>query len=379
VTGSSIGSVVFGGLFAVAFLWFDEPVAMWAAIGITLAYVVAWLAYAATGSMAATMGIATLASIAIQLIVHVSLGGYANSGAVLFWGITMTFVVALAFGRRAALVAGAYYVTIAIAFGFLESTLANSRTAPDETLSTLLFVIVMVGNVVLVSAIFVYLLGRLSFERERAEGLLLNVLPAEIADELKQRGETRARHYDGISVLFADIVGFTPLSASMEPEEMVDQLNEVFTAFDALTDRYGVEKIRTIGDSYMIAAGVPTPREDHAQVLARVALDMLAYAEQGPLSFRIGINSGPAVAGVIGTKKFQYDVWGDTVNTASRMESHGEPGRIQISEATYQLIKGTFSTTPRGPIEVKGKGILTTYWLEVTPQADSTEDAVAAR
>jgi class 3 adenylate cyclase len=180
---------------------------------------------------------------------------------------------------------------------------------------------------------------------------------------LKQRGETTARRFDSISVLFADIVGFTPMSAQMDPEEMVGRLNEVFTFFDALAERYGCEKIRTIGDNYMVACGVPVPREDHAKALAAMALEMIAYAEDGPLSFRIGINSGPAVAGVIGTKKFQYDVWGDTVNTASRMESHGEPGRIQISEATNTLIENRYATTPRGPIEVKGKGILNTWWL----------------
>jgi len=126
----------------------------------------------------------------------------------------------------------------------------------------------------------------------------------------------------------------------------------------------GLEKIRTIGDTYMVASGIPVPRQDHARALAGMALDMLAYAAQGSLSFRIGINSGPAVAGVIGTRKFQYDIWGDTVNTASRMESHSEPGRIQISDATNHLISDDFVTTYRGPIEVKGKGTLTTWWLD---------------
>jgi len=197
-------------------------------------------------------------------------------------------------------------------------------------------------------------------------------LPAEVAGELKRRGETTARRFESISVLFADIVGFTPLAAEMDPEEMVAQLNEVFTSFDQLADRYGCEKIRTIGDNYMVASGVPTPREDHAEALAGMALEMIRYAEGSPWSFRIGINSGPAVAGVIGTKKFQYDVWGDTVNTASRMESHGEPGRIQISEATNTLIKDHYATTPRGPIEVKGKGTLNTWWLEGTRELATT-------
>jgi class 3 adenylate cyclase len=223
---------------------------------------------------------------------------------------------------------------------------------------------VLVGVIVLTAPVVVFVLERLGFERGRAESLLLNVLPGEVAAELKQRGETTARRYEEISVLFADIVGFTPLAAEMDPEEMVTKLNEVFSFFDALAERHGVEKIRTIGDNYMVAAGVPTPMEDHAQALAAMAIEMIAYAEDSPWSFRIGINSGPAIAGVIGTKKFQYDVWGDTVNTASRMESHGEPGRIQISQDTMKRLGDRFVTTARGPIEVKGKGTLNTYWLD---------------
>ncbi len=246
-----------------------------------------------------------------------------------------------------------------------HSAEVSPTSAPgDPTLTSILFVIVFIGNLIMVTPLLVFFLERLGAERERAERLLLNVLPAEVAAELKEHGETTARHYDGISVLFADIVGFTPLSAEMEPDEMVSQLNDVFTYFDGLADRYGCEKIRTIGDNYMVAAGVPTPRPDHALALCAMALDMLDYSETGPLSFRIGINSGPAVAGVIGTKKFQYDLWGDTVNTAERMESHGEAGRIQVSESTYELIKDTFTTTARGAIDVKGKGTLNTHWLE---------------
>jgi adenylate cyclase len=204
----------------------------------------------------------------------------------------------------------------------------------------------------------------LRYEHERAEGLLLNVLPGVVAAELKERGSASARRFDHVSVLFADIVGFTRLSATMDPEELVSRLNEVFTYFDALAERYGVEKIRTIGDGYMVASGIPVPRADHAHALASMALEMLAYAARHRMSIRIGINSGPVVAGVIGTRKFQYDVWGDTVNVASRMESHGEPGRIQIGAVTNDLIKDRFATSLRGPIEVKGKGTLTTWWLE---------------
>jgi adenylate cyclase len=196
-------------------------------------------------------------------------------------------------------------------------------------------------------------------------------LPAEIAERLKEsHDEVIADAYDEISVLFADIVGFTPLSAELPPEEMVRLLNDVFRHFDDLVAHYGVEKIRTIGDNYMVAAGVPRPRADHAQVLARLALDMNAYVATLPgkngqrLQFRISMNSGPAIAGVIGQSKFHYDIWGDAVNMASRMESHGVPGKIQITPQMMRLIEDAFICRKRGVIDVKGKGLMETWFVE---------------
>ena len=366
-TGTSWAASVSSVLFAGVFFWFDEPIAAWSTVLLAVTFFTVWVWYSFTdssGSVRTAFFITLVAGTADNLIVHVALGGYANSGAYWMWGITLTVASALVLKRRETLAVGIFFVVVAIVLGFLEPTLAANRPPPDQTLTSILFVIVFIGNLVMVAPLLVFFLERLGRERALAERLLLNVLPAEVADELKETGSTTARHYDGISVLFADIVGFTPLSASMEPEEMVNQLNDVFTYFDTLAEQYGVEKIRAIGDNYLVAAGVPVPRDDHAEALAGMALDMLEYSQQGLLSFRIGINSGPAVAGVIGTKKFQYDIWGDTVNTASRMESHGEPGRIQISEATYQQIKDDFDTTLRGPIQVKGKGTLTTWYLE---------------
>jgi guanylate cyclase len=209
----------------------------------------------------------------------------------------------------------------------------------------------------------------LAAEQEKSENLLLNILPREIAAILKNENRTIADHIEGASILFADMVGFTPMTASMTPIEMVELLNSVFSHFDELVETYGVEKIRTIGDSYMVAAGVPRPRQDHAQVMAAMALDMQAYVHTNPwcvqrqIDFRIGINSGPVVAGVIGRKKFTYDLWGDAVNTASRMESHGEPGRIQITAATYELIRRDFVCESRGQVNVKGKGEMETWYL----------------
>jgi len=364
----TLGSIPGLAIFAAVFFWFEEPVAGWVDVAMALSYVVAWVFFVRTGSTRGTYILLCVASLAGTAVVHMSLGGYANSGAILMWGIPMTTVAVLLLRRWEAVVVGGSVVALAIVFGFLEQTLQASRPAPDSTLPALLFPYNVVAVVVLVMPVIGLLVGRLSFERERAEGLLLNVLPAEVATELKETGATQTRGYSSISVLFADIVGFTPMSVEMDPSEMVDQLNEVFSQFDAMAARHGCEKIRTIGDAYMVAAGVPTPREDHAQAIASMALEMLEYSKTTPLSFRLGINSGPAVAGVVGTSKFQYDIWGDTVNTASRMESHGEPNRIQITEATNHLIRHDFKTTLRGPLEVKGKGNVTTWYLDGVPE-----------
>lgn len=342
---------------------FGEPESAWAVIVAAVIFALSWAWLAITGDLRGAVVVAVVAG-AIPVYIHVALGGFAYSGGSLFFAIVPMSVVALLLGRRAVTALGIAYVVLIIVMGFLESSLQASRPPPDPTLTNALFVIVLVTNLVVVPPLLVYLMGKLRKERERAERLLLNMLPAEVAAELKQEGSTIPKRFDNMSVLFADIVGFTPLSSLMSPEEVVDSLNTVFTHFDQLAVKHGAEKIRTIGDSYMAAAGVPVARDDHAQVLAAMALDMLDYASHSRFSFRIGINSGPVVAGVIGAHKFQYDIWGDTVNTAYRMESHGETGRIQVSEATNNLIRHEFVTIPRGPIEVKGKGVMDTWFIE---------------
>lgn len=206
----------------------------------------------------------------------------------------------------------------------------------------------------------------LQTEQAKSERLLLNVLPRPIAERLKQTDEVIADQFEEATVLFADIVNFTTLSASMPPQAVVSVLNEVFSLFDQLADKHGLEKIKTIGDAYMAVAGVPMPRPDHAQAVAAMALDMRAAittVADGQLQVRIGIHTGPVVAGVIGQKKFIYDLWGDTVNVASRMESHGLPGSIQVTAAAYAQLKDGFNFSDRGLIHVKGRGEMATYWL----------------
>jgi class 3 adenylate cyclase len=197
------------------------------------------------------------------------------------------------------------------------------------------------------------------------------VLPAEIARQLKDHpGKTIAEHFEEVTVLFADVVGFTSLSTRLSPGDAVELLNEVFTAFDRFADRYEVEKIRTIGDGYMVAAGAPIRRTDHCDAIARMALDMRTWMrtrldqDSLRLQVRIGINSGEAVGAVVGTSKFHYDLWGDAINVAARMESLGEPGRIQVAEGAWQRLQSGYVFESRGEIEVKGKGMMNTWFLE---------------
>ena len=211
--------------------------------------------------------------------------------------------------------------------------------------------------------------SELAAEKATSERLLLNVLPAPIADRLLHGESLIVDRFDSVTVLFADIVGFTKLSQAISAEKLVTMLNELFSTFDRLAEKHGLEKIKTIGDAYMVVAGIPQPMAAHAAAMATMGLDMLAalaeyVARTGTdLSIRIGVHTGPVVAGVIGKKKFIYDLWGDTVNTASRMESHGVPGRVHVTEATRAAVGDAFAFDDRGEIDVKGKGMMTTYLL----------------
>jgi adenylate cyclase len=207
-------------------------------------------------------------------------------------------------------------------------------------------------------------------EQQKSEDLLLNILPRVIVEELKQKPKATPTQFKEASFLFADLVRFATNSHSMTPVEVVDLLNEIFSAFDRLVQKHGVEKIRTIGDSYFVASGLPVVRDDHAEAIAAMALDMqdaiarFHWPNGEPLRLRIGINTGgPVVAAVIGTRKFAYDVWGNAVNIASRMESHGQPGQIQVTPSVYERLKEKYKFEERGMIEIKGKVKMTTYWL----------------
>jgi adenylate cyclase len=318
----------------------------------------------------------------------IPLGGFLDAGGVGLWGI-LAPLGALVFSEVRS--AARWYVAYVVVF--LGSGLAGEIIGPvwDPVpvwfTSTMLALNIAVGGTIVFTLLTIFAaerrnaLAALRQEQAKAENLLLNILPRSIADKLKAETQPIADHFGSASILFADVADFTPWSERLPPAEVVGYLDRLFSHFDELAERYALEKIKTIGDCYMVAAGVPTPRPDHARALALMALDMLeamrSEEEVAHLGheLRIGINSGPVVAGVIGRKRFLYDLWGDAVNTASRMESHGTPGRIQITRETYELLADEFECEPRGTIEVKGKGEVEAWYL-IGPKA---ERAAAAR
>ncbi len=297
----------------------------------------------------------------------VLLGGFVNSGLVILWSALAPFAAMILENQRRALRWFAAFLFILLASGTVQSWFPLQKPLPDFFIRVS-FVMNLGSAFIITFVTAYYFVIQKEKYKARSETLLLNILPKEIAEKLKARPRHIAEFHPQASVLFADIVGFTPLSASMPAGDVVDMLNEVFVIFDGILRKYGLEKIKTIGDCYMAAAGVPSPREDHALALVRAAQEMLAYSRRytfhgRSLQFRIGMDSGAVVAGVIGRDKFIYDLWGDTVNLASRMESHGLADHIQITRAVYEQIKGEVVCTPRGEIEIKGKGPVETFLI----------------
>jgi class 3 adenylate cyclase len=241
--------------------------------------------------------------------------------------------------------------------------------AMSHATSMLFFGMNIIGPAVAIFLSMMYFVNAFQREHARSEALLLNILPGPVAQRLKAGEAVIADGYSEVTILFADIVDFTKLAARTKPQELVNLLNKVFSAFDRLTRRHGLEKIKTIGDAYMVVGGLPVAQTDHATAIAEMALKMHAESarlgqELGePLGLRIGIDSGPVVAGVIGEQKFAYDLWGDAVNTASRMESQGVADHTQLTESAYQRLKGNYVCEKRGMINVKGKNEMTTYFL----------------
>jgi len=321
--------------------------------------------------------------ILLPLWLQLSLGGYVHGSAVVMWAfMAPLFALLIRPAREAAIWLAAFVIDLVVAALLDASVAQNVRPLPNVAVLTL-FALNIAGIGQLTFLVISYFRAQRDAAERRSESLLLNVLPEPIAVRLKRGEEPIADHHDDISVLFADLAGFTVRSAHETPAETVAVLNEVFSAFDSLVRRHGLEKIRTIGDSYMVAAGVPVARPDHAHAICALALDMksevarLNADHDWDLSFRIGINSGPAVAGIVGREKFHYDLWGDAVNVASRMESHGLADQIQVTEAVYERLKDNFAFERRGLVDVKGKGPTLTYLL--MGRAGELPDSLSAR
>ena len=284
----------------------------------------------------------------ITSFIQWSIGGVFDSGFVMAWAfcgpITALMFLSL---KQSLLWLFLYLINIAITVTFNDYFIANGQTVEEEV-KVFFFVMNLCVSSLVVFIFAYFFVSNALKEREKANQLLLNILPKSIANKLKNEKGIIANGHDEVSVLFADIVGFTEYSSISSPEQVVSSLDKIFRAFDELSLKYGLEKIKTIGDAYMVASGIPEPIDNHAKSIALFAIDMLAVLEKladeenENFSLRIGIHSGPVVAGVIGKSKFAYDLWGDTVNVASRMESNGQPGFIQVSKESYQLLKNDF-------------------------------------
>jgi class 3 adenylate cyclase len=312
--------------------------------------------------------------LALPFALQWSLGGFVPSSGVALWALTCPLgALTFAGTRQAVPWFVAYLALIGVSLA-LEPVLTPADVPEGVQVA---FLAANVAGVSLTAYLLLqYFVREREREHERSEALLLNVLPEPVAVRLKRHEGVIADRFEHATVLFADIVDFTPISAAIQPHEVVELLDGVFSDFDELAERHGLEKIKTIGDSYMVASGIPTPRPDHVRAVADMALEMLgvAAARREGLGLRIGIDTGPVVAGVIGRRKFIYDLWGDTVNTASRMESQGVPGEIQVTERVVGALDGDYVLEYRGTVEIKGKGAMSTWFLRA--RADNDQDTL---
>ena len=306
-----------------------------------------------------------------------AIGGYAASSGIAIWAILSPIGALMILGTRQSTSWFVLFAGLAaLSWELNDRFVGNSLPIPSHIKDTF-FLMNIMGTSCILYAVMRYFqsqkertLQELALEQVRSEKLLLNILPKSIANRLKNNDMRIADSHESVTILFADIVGFTKLTSSMPPAELVELLSQLFSRFDKQADKYGLEKIKTIGDGYMVVGGAPMRLDDHASVIANLALEMqqelIAFNVETnmTLQMRIGISSGPVVAGVIGTSKFAYDIWGDPVNMASRMEQTAPPDSIQVSEATFKLIEKNHHLVSRGLVKIKGKGEVNTYQLE---------------
>lgn len=360
------------GINLLAFLWVATYVwlGLYVSAAIPAAYqvitTVGLVRLARTGRFDVFRNLQLSLMLALPVLLQWSLGGFEASSGIMLWSLAAPLGALVFTNRPGPWFLG--YLALTVASGIVNPSLTPAEIPPAVIVN--FFVL----NIVAVSGVVYYLLRHfiqgMAAERQKSELLLLNVLPSSVARRLKAGERPLADRFEHAGILVADIVGFTPISENVEPDALVNFLDHLFTRFDELAERWGLEKIKTVGDAYIVMAGVPELGTGDIEALADAALEMRNLVKDvrlpngEALQVRIGIDVGPVVAGVIGTRKFAYDLWGDSVNSASRMESSGIAGEIQVTERAYQHLAGRYRFQPRGPIEVKGKGVMSTYLLE---------------
>jgi guanylate cyclase len=309
----------------------------------------------------------------LPFFLMMSLGGFITGSAVILWGL-ISPLGAMLFDERGRAPRWLFAYLGTIVLSIIVTPLFDVPSNLTNQQIQMFFVINLCGVGMLVYMMFYYFVRQKQFFQQRTEELLLNILPRETATELKETGTTTAKAFEEVTVLFTDFENFTRISEKMNAQDLVNEIHYCYSAFDTIITRYGLEKIKTIGDSYMCAAGIPVKKGTHAIDAVSAALEICAFIEQEKqrrlvsglpfFEIRIGLNSGPVVAGIVGIKKFAYDIWGDTVNIASRLESSGQTGRVNIGGSTYELVKDQFACTYRGKIEAKNKGGIDMYFVE---------------
>lgn len=355
-------AVAAGGSLALlpVFFLLGEPRAGWLVAVSLVVYLASTAVLLSTGSIHWTVLVGTWAGMVVIIAIHVALGGYAWSGGFILWGIANCVVAAMWLDRRNTYLLVAAYGIAGLTLAFLEPAIQSMRTRPDPIIALIVVSAIFVLTLLITAPLVQLLLNRVSEERGRARALLLNVLPEPIADRLQVSSGWIADSYDDGTVLFGDLVGFTQHAHASSPEQVLAELNTVFSRFDSLVERHNGEKIKTIGDGYMVAFGVPEPIDEHASAACRLAMDMVSSLEEinsllgTDFDMRVGISTGPSIGGVIGTRRFSYDLWGDNVNLASRLEGAAQPGQILVSESVVAAASHRFRFEPRGVIELKG-------------------------
>lgn len=344
---------------------FDEWTAGWIPFGYGLITLMSLIGFGLSRRYQLFRSSQLVLTLLLPFFLGLSLGGMHHSSVVILWSLAAPLIALLFDEPKRFPLWFAAFLLLVVTSVLLEPYLRSGNNLPDWMI--MVFYVLNIGVVsAIVFLLFYYFMGQVNQLQEKTDNLLLNILPPEIAELLKEKHQVIAKQYQEASILFADIVNFTTISSSLSPENLVVLLNEIFSYIDSLVDQFGLEKIKTIGDCYMVASGVPRSCPEHAQKLVQLALLIQDFAHQRKIqghqiAFRIGINSGPIVAGVIGQKKFIYDLWGDAVNIASRMESSGMSGMIQITGSTYDLIKEQFHCQARGQVDIKGKGEMETW------------------